>query len=167
MWNETQTYQSQFITPQSPSLCVCSVRSAWGQWRRPWSSWINQMRVCLTRSSFSTLAHAYWRLETESQSALKPTATQNTSSYGEGKKIIWCLRVKYSPALLCWWSFCTCCFLAETFGYLCQSLQNLELGSFTNSIKWHRRSDHTRRRQVVPVFNTHLVWGRCTRSVHH
>lgn len=47
------------------------------------------MKACLTRSSSSTHAHAYWRLETESQSALKPTATPNMSKHGDGKMIIY------------------------------------------------------------------------------
>lgn len=83
-------------------MLVYSVRSAWGQWKRPWNSWINQTRVCLTRSSSSTLAHAYWKLETESQSALKPTVTPNMSKYGEGKRIRCCLCEVNHHAHLCY-----------------------------------------------------------------
>lgn len=76
-----------------PLICMCarSVRSTWDRWKRPWSSWINQTRVCLTRSSFSTHAHACWRLETGSQNALKATVTPKRSNCGEGRLIRWYL----------------------------------------------------------------------------
>lgn len=62
-----------------------------------------------------------------------------------------------------------CLFLAETSGYLCRSLQSLVQGSFTSFTKWHRRSDRTRKRQVVPSCqHSGLSSGRkWTRSFAH
>lgn len=83
--------RAQICYHSANDVCVCSVRSTWDQWKRLWSSWINQTRVCLTRSSYSTHAHACWRLETGSQSALKPTVTPKRSNCGEGRLIRWYL----------------------------------------------------------------------------
>lgn len=112
------------------------------------------MKACLTRSSSNTHAHAYWRLETESQSALTPTATLNMSKHGDGKMIIYDLCWSNNEAkLLKAANHYFVPFLAETSGFLCPSLQSLEQGSFTSFTKWHRRNDHMRKRQVAWVSN--------------